>query len=182
MCRHNTMPPTLNMSLHAGKGSKKAPELLNTLLQRVSAIEETLMRLKDVHVVNAGGPKSIDMTAFASQRDKSIMLQSLYPSKEDGNVHALGEFEFGPNCSGYWPSQRQWLGMYLGGCEQGSEERRGVTIPLCLKANLAFYSPQGLGTSSAGDNMQRFEAMSNCSSAIVDFTCDERCLNYVAGL
>ena len=165
--------------------TRKVPKVLPTDIARVEArldrIENMLMRSKEVNPGIASS-QSYDITPILALREKSTLLKNLYPDQES-RIYQLKDYELNSSSSGYYPSQQRWRdgGLYLGGCEQGSETRRAIIIPMCLSQGLSFFTPQGLSANST-DVRNRIEAQLNCSSAIFDFTGDEFCLNYSAGL
>jgi len=164
---------------------------LAEVLTRLCALEEAVARsMTSVPTTEQTSPAKVDITAIYEQWSKSALLQALYPPQENGNkVYQLTQDGFDdeafamPDISRFWPSkQRDWCGVYLGGCEQNNERRRGISIPLLVKSNISFYNPQGLSFSSAENVLARKEALDACSCAIIDFGGDELCFNYTPGL
>lgn len=133
-------------------------------------------------------PKTIDISSFLEQWEKKPagLLQKLYPPIADNvRVYLLQDYELSTDCFGYWPQGQAWKGLYLGGCEQSVEARRAITIPFCVMNQFDFFTPQGSalsGDTFVKDIKDRLSAMATCGSAVVDFTGDELCLNYSAGL
>lgn len=150
--------------------------------KRIKNLEEVIMRFsKDATSVPTN--LSFDITPILAIREKSILLKALYPDQES-RIYNFKDMEMTNLSSGYYPNQQRWrdAGIYLGGCERSNEQRRAVIIPMCLSQGLAFFTPQGL-TTLAADVRSRLDATVHCSSAIIDFTGDEVCLNnYSAGL
>jgi hypothetical protein len=156
---------------------------LEKLQERLEAIEQSFLHtIKEVIPGKTILPTSVDISIFEADWAKHVILQKLYPPQEDGSrIYKLEDYELSPSTSGYWPNARNWKGLYLGGCEQGNEMRRAVTIPLCLKNTMDFFTPQGLSTSVI-DSEARIEALNTCSAAIIDFTGDEQCLNFAGAM
>ena len=169
-------------SSRKSKQSSSAGDV-TVLLARLAALEEAVARSATIISANdETTPTSVDISSFAKEWAESSMLQKLYPPQEDGSrIYDLDAHEHTPDGSGFWPQKRNWHGLYLGGCEQGNPYRRGITIPMCVKAKMEFFQPQGLGFSNE-DIYTRQEALNTCSTAIIDFGADELCLNYIPGL
>ena len=164
---------------------------LSEVLSRLCAVEEVMARsMTSVPTLEPTSPATVDISTIYEQWTKSALLQTLYPAQENGNkVYELtqngtydNEASTMTDISRFWPSkQRDWCGVYLGGCEQNNERRRGVSMPLLVKSNISFFTPQGLSFSN-DDVLARKEALDACSSAIIDFGGDELCFNYTPGL
>lgn len=169
--------------------SRKPPASINcqqvlALAKRVEDIEKLLMTRSEVTPTDCTTPLMVDIAPFLKvlKKKPSPLLEALYPPKEDDSTHYnLDELKITVHCSGYWPEKANWHGIYLGGCDEDNNRRRAFTIPACLMNNLPFFTPQGLQNSDE-HYIQRATALNNCSCAIIDFTWDEMCLNYTAGI
>ena len=169
--------------------SRKPPASTNcqqvlALAKRVEEIEKLLMTRSEVTPTDCTTPLMVDIAPFLKvlKKKPSPLLEALYPPKEDDSTHYnLDELKITVHCSGYWPEKANWHGIYLGGCDEDNNRRRAFTIPACLMNNLPFFTPQGLQNSDE-HYIQRATALNNCSCAIIDFTWDEMCLNYTAGI
>ena len=152
------------------------------LERRVQELETLIRKNFKDNVEEINVPLTVDISKFVEVWSKSALLQALYPVREeDSRIYKLDDYDMTRSCSGYWPSNRNWQGIYLGGCEQTNELRRANTIPVCIKSSIEFFNPQGL-TNSSADALVRMEALNSCSSAVIDFTQDEMCLNYTHGM
>ena len=159
---------------------------ITELLARVLALEEIAVRNNPVLPgTDAEQPKSVDISPFHAEWAKHELLQKLYPPQENGSTtYTLGTDDvlFGCEHAGYYPRQTtNWCGIYVGGCEQTSERRRGLTIPLLVKCKFDFFTPQGLSNSNE-DLKLRLDGLNKCSYCLFDFGGDEQCLNYTTGL
>lgn len=179
MC-HFTVMSTSRRHKSASSNTAELTQVQD-LIERVLALERAVAKSKAVLPSDPVSPATLNITPFVAKWEKSRLLQLLYPPRDDGShTYTLNEYELGPDSVGYWPGENQWHGMYLGGCEPFNENRRALIIPLCLASNLDFFTPQGASTSSS-DVAKRLQALENCSSAVIDFSHDELCLNYVPG-
>ena len=167
------------------KIEKKAPApqlTLEKLQERLDALEIAwCLSAKEVTAPVVNIPSSVDITLIMEQRNKSPLLQSIYPLNNGQPVLNFDDSELTEICSGYWPTPRNWQGMYLGGCELCNESRRSFTIPLFVKNSIDFFTPQGLAINKE-DVLKRVDALNSCGAALIDFTGDELCLNYTAGI
>lgn len=178
-----TIPMTSMSSSRKTTTGKENQSFLD-LKKRVDDIEKLLMARNEVTQTECTTPLMIDVAPFAKTLEKksSELLNALYPPKEDGTtLYNLDELKLTLQCSGYWPDKANWHGIYLGGCDDDNNRRRAFTIPSCLIGHLPFFTPQGL-QNTAEHFVLRTTALNNCSCAIVDFTWDEMCLNYSAGM
>jgi hypothetical protein len=156
---------------------------VDDLERRVNQLELLLMKREEI-TPSESQCLSVDVAIIESKlrRPQSELFDALYPPQENGNtIYDLSRHKITSKCSGYWPEKKNWHGIYLGGCDDENNRRRAITIPMCLMNNLRFFSPQGL-ENSIQDNEQRYDAMNLCASALIDFTWDELCLNYSAGM
>lgn len=157
--------------------TKKRDDGLLALVARIEALEVIVARAcKDPHISNHAS-QTYDFSEIGEKVRKSVLLTSLYTG--EGNVATFNGMQ--SESAGYYPSSHNWLGMFLGGCEQRNEQRFAVVIPACVKLDIPFYNPHGLDTTVVANLRPRLCALQTCSFAVVDFTNDDQCLNYTAG-
>lgn len=159
-------------------------ELLETLCCRLQNLEDIIMHAKLSQIV-APPDNVINVSSFHplfTQKGKmTAMLENLYPLSSGETECNLVENPINWDCAGFSPSDQHWAGLFLGGCEQNSEQRRLYTIPFAMRNAVPFMSPHGLSHSQKDDMESRRLGQLTCTHGIIDLTNDHKCLYYTAG-